>query len=108
MVPSDVLDLLSVNLASLRTLSPIPLIRRRNFQSNSDSKEISMSVRRELKLRLQELSGCFAAFSSRAIQIGMNLSVLEEWVGSMGLPRGVQSHFLPVRDLLNWLQVSIC
>ncbi|KAF5375121.1 hypothetical protein D9758_000363 [Tetrapyrgos nigripes] len=41
---------------------------------------------------------------SRAVQIGMNLSVLEEWVGQMGLPRGVQSHFAPVRDLLNWLQ----
>ena len=35
----------------------------------------------------------------------MNVSVLEEWVGQMGLPRGVQSHFAPVRDLLNWLQV---
>lgn len=37
----------------------------------------------------------------------MNLSILEEWVGSMGLPRGVQYHFAPVRDLLNWLQVGI-
>lgn len=42
---------------------------------------------------------------SRAVQISMNVSVLEEWVGKMGLPRGVQSHFAPVRDLLNWLQV---
>jgi hypothetical protein len=41
---------------------------------------------------------------SRAVQINMNLSVLEEWVGQMGLPRGVQSHLIPVRDLLNWLQ----
>ncbi|KAJ6621651.1 DIL domain-containing protein [Mycena sp. CBHHK59/15] len=41
---------------------------------------------------------------SRAVQIGMNLSALEEWVGQMGLPRGVQSHFNPVRDLVNWLQ----
>ncbi|KAF7339536.1 hypothetical protein MSAN_02168100 [Mycena sanguinolenta] len=41
---------------------------------------------------------------SRAIQISMNLSALEEWVGLMGLPPGVQSHFNPVRDLLNWLQ----
>ncbi|THV07697.1 hypothetical protein K435DRAFT_825490 [Dendrothele bispora CBS 962.96] len=41
---------------------------------------------------------------SRAVQIGMNLGALEEWVGQMGLPRGVQSHFAPVRDLLNWLQ----
>ncbi|KAJ7492702.1 hypothetical protein FB451DRAFT_1219300 [Mycena latifolia] len=42
---------------------------------------------------------------SRAVQIGMNLSALEEWVGQMGLPRGVQSHFNPVRDLVNWLQM---
>jgi len=35
----------------------------------------------------------------------MNVSVLEQWVGEMGLPKGVQSHFAPVRDLLNWLQV---
>ncbi|KAL1754670.1 DIL domain-containing protein [Schizophyllum commune] len=41
---------------------------------------------------------------SRAVQMGMNISVIEEWVGQMGLPRGVQSHFAPVRDLLNWLQ----
>lgn len=41
---------------------------------------------------------------SRAVQIGMNLSALEEWVGQMGLPRGVQSHLNPVRDLVNWLQ----
>ncbi|KAJ7169799.1 DIL domain-containing protein [Mycena filopes] len=41
---------------------------------------------------------------TRAIQIGMNLGALEEWVAQMGLPRGVQSHFNPVRDLVNWLQ----
>ncbi|KAK7064296.1 DIL domain-containing protein [Favolaschia claudopus] len=41
---------------------------------------------------------------SRAIQISLNLGALEEWVGQMGLPPGVQSHFNPVRDLLNWLQ----
>lgn len=41
---------------------------------------------------------------SRAIQIGMNLAVLEEWIGQMQLPPGVQSHFVPVRNLLNWLQ----
>jgi len=35
----------------------------------------------------------------------MNLAVLEEWIEKMELPPGVQSHFLPVRDLLNWLQV---
>ncbi|KZP03002.1 hypothetical protein FIBSPDRAFT_769591, partial [Athelia psychrophila] len=41
---------------------------------------------------------------SKAVQVSMNLSVLEEWVGQMGLPRGVQSHLSPVRDLLQWLQ----
>ncbi|KAI0788667.1 DIL domain-containing protein [Abortiporus biennis] len=41
---------------------------------------------------------------SRALQISMNLSVIEEWIGQMGLPRGIGSHFAPVRDLLNWLQ----
>ncbi|KAH9846836.1 DIL domain-containing protein [Lenzites betulinus] len=41
---------------------------------------------------------------SRAVQIGMNLGVLEEWISSMELPRGVGSHFAPVHDLLNWLQ----
>ncbi|KAF7306855.1 hypothetical protein MIND_00477700 [Mycena indigotica] len=41
---------------------------------------------------------------SRALQISMNLLALEEWAEQMGLPRGVQSHFNPVRDLLNWLQ----
>ncbi|KAK0198200.1 DIL domain-containing protein, partial [Armillaria mellea] len=41
---------------------------------------------------------------SKAVQIGMNLSSIEEWVGQMDLPRGVQTHFTPVRELLNWLQ----
>ncbi|KAI0830583.1 DIL domain-containing protein [Trametes gibbosa] len=41
---------------------------------------------------------------SRAVQISMNLGVLEEWISSMELPRGVGSHFAPVHDLLNWLQ----
>lgn len=41
---------------------------------------------------------------SRAIQIGMNLSVLEDWIDDMGLPNGLKSHFSPVKDLLNWLQ----
>ncbi|KIJ45525.1 hypothetical protein M422DRAFT_67024 [Sphaerobolus stellatus SS14] len=41
---------------------------------------------------------------SRAVQIGMNVSVLEEWVVSSGLPHGVESHFTPVRELLHWLQ----
>jgi hypothetical protein len=42
---------------------------------------------------------------SRAVQVGMNLSVLEEWIETANLPRGVMSHLAPVRDLLNWLQV---
>ncbi|KAG1881575.1 DIL domain-containing protein [Suillus tomentosus] len=41
---------------------------------------------------------------SKAVQIGMNLVVLEEWIEDMGLPRGIASHLSPVRDLLNWLQ----
>ncbi|TFY55227.1 hypothetical protein EVJ58_g8382 [Rhodofomes roseus] len=41
---------------------------------------------------------------SRAVQISMNLSVLEEWIGEMQLPRGIGSHFAPVKDLLTWLQ----
>lgn len=36
----------------------------------------------------------------------MNLSVLEEWIGEMQLPRGIGSHFAPVKDLLTWLQVA--
>lgn len=42
---------------------------------------------------------------SRAVQINLNLSELEDWIGEVGLPGGIQSHFVPVRDLLNWLQV---
>jgi hypothetical protein len=42
---------------------------------------------------------------SRAFQISLNLVVIEEWIEEMGLPTGVQVHFAPVRDLLNWLQV---
>jgi len=42
---------------------------------------------------------------SRAVQIAMNLSTLDEWIEDMGLPTGIQNHFAPVRDLLNWLQV---
>ncbi|KAJ3549652.1 hypothetical protein NM688_g5158 [Phlebia brevispora] len=41
---------------------------------------------------------------SRAVQMSMNVSALEEWVGNMELPRGISSHFAPVKDLLNWLQ----
>lgn len=35
----------------------------------------------------------------------MNLSVLEEWIETANLSRGILSHLAPVRDLLNWLQV---
>lgn len=41
---------------------------------------------------------------SRAVQISMNIGAVEEWIGNMGLPRGVGAHFAPVKDLLNWLQ----
>ncbi|KAJ8584704.1 hypothetical protein M405DRAFT_936460 [Rhizopogon salebrosus TDB-379] len=41
---------------------------------------------------------------SKAVQIGMNLVVLEEWVEDMGLPRGIVSHLTPVKDLLHWLR----
>jgi len=34
----------------------------------------------------------------------MNLSVLEEWIETANLPRGILYHLAPVRDLLNWLQ----
>jgi DIL domain-containing protein len=39
------------------------------------------------------------------MQVGMNLSVLEEWIETANLPRGILSHLAPVRDLLNWIQV---
>ncbi|GJJ09439.1 hypothetical protein Clacol_003661 [Clathrus columnatus] len=32
---------------------------------------------------------------SRAIQISMNLSVLDEWIVASGLPQGIDSHFIP-------------
>ncbi|KAM5530611.1 hypothetical protein V8D89_015729 [Ganoderma adspersum] len=41
---------------------------------------------------------------SRAVQISMNLSVIEEWIGNMELPKNIGSHFGPVHDLLMWLQ----
>ena len=62
-----------------------------------------MQVRHHVRTMPQRLT---TSFRSRAVQINMNLSVLEEWIGKMGLPRGIGSHFAPVRDLLNWLQVS--
>lgn len=36
----------------------------------------------------------------------MNLSVLDEWIVTSGLPHGIDSHFAPVRELLHWLQAS--
>jgi len=39
------------------------------------------------------------------MQISLNLSELEKWIVQVGLPKGIQSHLIPVRDLLNWLQV---
>ncbi|KAH7910885.1 DIL domain-containing protein [Hygrophoropsis aurantiaca] len=41
---------------------------------------------------------------SKAVQIGANLSMLEEWIEHMNLPLGIATHFLAVHDLLNWLQ----
>ncbi|EIW86798.1 hypothetical protein CONPUDRAFT_161452 [Coniophora puteana RWD-64-598 SS2] len=41
---------------------------------------------------------------SRAVQINMNLSVLEEWIDDVGLHKGIASHFAPLRELLSWLQ----
>ncbi|KAF8898830.1 DIL domain-containing protein [Infundibulicybe gibba] len=41
---------------------------------------------------------------SRAVQIGANIAALENWIDESGLPPGIQSHFQPVRNLLNWLQ----
>jgi len=44
---------------------------------------------------------------SRAVQIAINFTSIEEWIEDMELPTGIQNHFYPVRDLLNWLQVNI-
>ncbi|KAF9040523.1 DIL domain-containing protein [Panaeolus papilionaceus] len=41
---------------------------------------------------------------SRAVQIGMNLTVIEDWIQEMQIPIGIQLHLLPVKDLLSWLQ----
>lgn len=41
---------------------------------------------------------------SRATQIGLNVSFLEEWIDDVDLPPGIRLHFLPLRDLLKWLQ----
>lgn len=42
---------------------------------------------------------------SRGIQIQLNLLAVEDWITEAGLPPGVQAHFTPVKELLNWLQV---
>ncbi|CAE6432783.1 unnamed protein product [Rhizoctonia solani] len=43
---------------------------------------------------------------SRAMQINMNISTIEEWaITDAGLPRGVVSHFAAVKELLRWLQL---
>ncbi|KAG8719805.1 hypothetical protein FRC08_001992 [Ceratobasidium sp. 394] len=43
---------------------------------------------------------------SRAMQISMNLSVVEEWaITDAGLPKGVVSHFAPAKEMLRWLQL---
>jgi hypothetical protein len=45
---------------------------------------------------------------SRALHIGLNLGILEEWVSGaigVGLPREVGGHFRIVRELVGWLQV---
>jgi hypothetical protein len=84
----------------------IVVFARRNFQPDPYAKEVSLPVGPSFA----SVSWTFKTQSlnrSRAVQINMNMSVLEEWVGQMGLPRGVQSHLAPVRDLLNWLQVFI-
>ncbi|KAI0801000.1 hypothetical protein C8Q74DRAFT_1239789 [Fomes fomentarius] len=49
-------------------------------------------------------TACKPPCSSRAVQISMNLGVIEEWIGNMELPKNIGSHFAPVHDLLNWLQ----
>ncbi|KAF8758564.1 positive myosin-light-chain-phosphatase [Rhizoctonia solani] len=43
---------------------------------------------------------------SRAMQINMNISAIEEWaITDAGLPKGVVSHFSAVKELLRWLQL---
>ncbi|KAG8867732.1 hypothetical protein FRC20_005043 [Serendipita sp. 405] len=44
---------------------------------------------------------------SRALYIGLNLGVLEEWISGgmgVGLPREVGGHFKVIRELVTWLQ----
>lgn len=54
-----------------------------------------------------EVQRLIRSVRSRALQIGMNLSALEEWMRDSGLPRAIEAHFAPVRELLQWLQVSL-
>jgi hypothetical protein len=51
--------------------------------------------------------GLILFHSSRAVQIGLNVSILEDWIDQMGIPPGVQSHLAPVHELLTWLQVRV-
>lgn len=44
---------------------------------------------------------------SRAVQIAVNLSAIDDWIEDMELPAGIQTHLSPVKDLLSWLQVRI-
>ena len=82
-------------------------VPRRNIQSNIDPQEVPVSVSSTHSVTLFKLvTGMEMAHRSRAVQISMNVSALEEWIGNMELPRGIGSHFAPVKDLLNWLQVS--
>ena len=59
----------------------------------------------QVRLRALTVRLLTSTSRSRALQISMNLTVIEEWIEEMGLPAGVQVHLAPVRDLLNWLQV---
>ena len=106
MVAGHVLDILLVILSNFCEPELIIISVRRNFQPYPHAKEISLSVGPPFRFTSTLLSFITQTIdSSKAVQINMNLSVLEEWVGQMGLPRGVQSHLTPVRDLLSWLQV---
>ncbi|KAF8647938.1 hypothetical protein AX16_006470 [Volvariella volvacea WC 439] len=41
---------------------------------------------------------------SKATQITSNIGFVEEWLDQMDLPPGIKLHFVPVKDLLYWLQ----
>ena len=56
----------------------------------------------------ENCSGSYALCTSRsrAIQIGLNLGILEEWIEDAALPAGILNHLAPTRELLIWLQVQ--